>query len=206
MKAICKTIYLIVAVFSLLITAPVLAQHSPSGAVDGAANQNPYAPYEFLIGEWDVSPEGRPSQMVMRFQWRGTAKGYILFSASLLEAGGKEDLHFEGILIWNAVHQNLDMLVTLDPVNGTTQESGTLFIEPDGTVVRSIVSTGPRNIRGADGKLAAGSSNFRQTFKQMGPGRVRTVVMRETKNGWEPTFPGSDNLIMTKRAASMHGR
>lgn len=184
----------------VLLSAGGLAQH-PSGEPAGAAPAaDPYAPFERLIGEWDVSPEGQASAMVMRFKWGGTRRGYIFYSASLLLPGGKEDLHFEGLLIWNALDKNLDMLLTLDPVRGTTQERGKMFVEADGTIVREIEAIGPQSVRGPDGKPTAGSAHFRQTFKFRGADQVHTVVLRETKTGWVPTFPGSDNLLMTRRA------
>jgi hypothetical protein len=48
---------------------------------------------------------------------------------------------------------------------------------------------------GADGATA----RFRQTFQPDGPDRIKTRVLRETKDGWVATFPGSDRLVMTRR-------
>jgi hypothetical protein len=179
------------------------AQHAPASATTAAAT--PYAPYEFLVGDWDVGAEGQPPSLVMRLRWGGTLRGYLFYSTSLLRPDGEEELHFEGMLIWNALAQHLEMLLTLDPVNGTTLEKGRMFVQPDGVVVREISAIGPQAVRGPDGKPTAGAASFRQTFKQIDHDTVRTEVMRQTADGWGPTFPGSDKLVMKRRAASTRG-
>lgn len=191
-----------------LLVSTLSAQHAPPNAGAPAADATDvYAPYEILIGDWDVMSPGKPPSIAMHFKWAGGPRGYILFNTSLLH-GQSEETHFEGILIWNEVNRNLDMLVSLDPLAGRTQEKGIVRVESDGTIVREIVAIGPQAVRGADGKPAAGSANFRQTFKVVGPNEVHTTVMRQTKDGWVPTFPGSENLVMRRRtgvAAALAG-
>ena len=46
---------------------------------------------------------------------------------------------------------------------------------------------------------AGATARFRQTFQPDGPDRIKTRVLRETKDGWVATFPGSDRLVMTRR-------
>src|SRR5262249_57882974 len=127
-----------------------------------------------------------------RFKW-GPNKSYLWFSMAMLE-GGKEAPHFEGLLVWNGLKKNLDMLLAVDLANGLTQEQGTLSVSADGTVVREITMVG-----GEAGGAPGRSAHFRQTFKATGPDRVLTNAMRETQNGWVATFPGSDHLAMTRR-------
>ena len=193
------------ALLGVLLTVPGFAQHQPPGAPQPAVAASPYAPYEFLMGDWDVMQPDKPPFMVMHFKWGGGPRGYIFYNASMLKDGA-EETHFEGMLIWNAVSKNLDMLLTLDPTHGETQERGTVYITSDGTVVRQIQAIGPQSVRGPDGKPTAGSAIFRQTFKQTGPDEIKTVVLRDTLNGWVPTFPGSENLIMKRRAPAGHTR
>jgi hypothetical protein len=162
-----------------------------------------YAPYAFLIGEWDVGPEGGPPMGVMRLRW-GPNQSYIWYSMSLLD-GGKEEPHFEGLLMWNGVHRNLDMLIALDLSGGRGQEQGVVRVEDDGTVVRDITAYYSQGAgapsTGAIAGPAGATARFRQTYRAEGPGRVVTTVMRETANGWIATFPGSDHLVMTRRPA-----
>jgi hypothetical protein len=125
------------------------------------------------------------------------------YSASLL-MGGAERPHFEGMLMWNGVRRNLDMLLSLDLEGGRVQEQGTVSIAPDGTVVRDItayysegvgmITTGRR--AGPEGATA----RFRQTFKAQSADRVLTALLRESGDAWVPTFPGSDHLVMIRRA------
>lgn len=164
---------------------------------------DPYMPYAFLIGEWDVAPEaGGPPAAVARFRW-GPNRSYIWYSVSNL-VKGDEHPHFEGIFMWNGVNKNLDMLVMLDLAGGRVQEQGTVFVGPDGTVVRDMIavySEGARlppdfdSVAGPKGSKA----HFRQTFAKAGPDRVLTALTLETRAGWVPTFPGSDRLAMTRR-------
>lgn len=153
------------------------------------ASESPYAPYEFLVGEWNVAREGARPMMVMRFRW-GLNRSYIWHAAALLKPEGEEP-HFEGVLMWNGKNKNLDMLLMLDlSERAGAQEQGSLSLEPDGTVVRNITATR------ADGS----TGRFRQTYRRLADGKVETTVMRETPQGWVPTFPGSERLIMTRRA------
>lgn len=153
------------------------------------APKTPYAPYEFLIGEWDVAPASGPALGVARFRLASGGR-YIWHSMSLLE-NGAEKPHYEGMLVWNGVHRNLDMLISVD---GGLEEQGTVSVQADGTVVREITAYA------AAGEPRA-PAHFRQTFQASANGQILTTVMRETPNGWVPTFPGSDRLFMTRRAA-----
>ena len=75
--------------------------------------KNPFAPYEFLIGEWDVKSEVDESPMaVQRVRW-GPNRSYIWYAVALL-TDGSEEPHLEGMLVWNGVHKNLDMLFVMD--------------------------------------------------------------------------------------------
>jgi len=189
--------------------ALILAAGGRAGAAgppssDVRAATSPYAPYAFLIGQWDFAPEGGgPPLGGTLFRW-GPNESYIWCAATLHEAG-REVPHFEGLFVWNGVQQNLDMLIALDlEGGGRMQEKGVLRLEPDGTVVREITATYSEGLRtmGSGAVGAAGATaRFRQTFKPDGPDRLRTQVLRETKDGWVATFPGSDRLVMTRRKA-----
>lgn len=163
---------------------------------------SPYAPYEFLVGEWDVGPEGGDPGLVARFRW-GPNRSYLQYSASLLVKGAEEP-HLEGVMMWNGVQKNLDMLLMLDLKDGRAQERGVVSIEPDGTVVRDITAHYSPGVRlPPRGESVAGPEgatvHFRHTFKAAGPDRILTALLRETSTGWVPTFPGSDRLVMKRR-------
>lgn len=170
------------------------------GRGEAPAN-SPYAPYRFLIGKWDIAPEtGGPPLARALFRW-GPKQSYIWYGGSLL-VNNVEIPHFEGLLVWNGVRKNLDMLLTLDLEGGRVQEQGAMSVGPDGRVVREITafySEGQRPI----GQPAAGrggaKARFRQTFQATGPDRILTTVMREDGNRWVATFPGSDRLVMIRR-------
>jgi hypothetical protein len=161
----------------------------------------PYAPYEFLIGEWNVAVADKPPAMVARFAW-GPNRSYIKYAASLVTASGEQP-HFEGVLMWNGVSKKLDMLIMLDlSERAAVQESGTLFVEADGTVTRDITASYSEGATPMDGsKVGAQGAvvHFRQTYRRIAPDKVATAALRETTQGWVPTFPGSDRLLMTRR-------
>jgi len=104
--------------------------------------------------------------------------------------------------MWNGVHKNLDMLLSMDLRSGLVQEHGTLSIEPDGTVVRNVTGVYSEGAQPL-GLPVAGPSGLmarsRQTFKAAGPNKIFTSVMRQSEQGWVSTFPGSDHLVMTRR-------
>lgn len=163
-------------------------------------DQAQYAPYTSLIGVWDLTSEsgGEP---VGRFTFRwGPNKAYIWCAQSLL-VQGKEYPHFEGMLGWNGVSKKLDLMMSLDLVSGRTLEEGTLSVQPDGSFVREVTATYGEgavpigeNAAGPEGR----TSHFRQTYTVVDANTILTRVMRETANGWVPTFPGSDHLKMTR--------
>jgi hypothetical protein len=163
---------------------------------------NLYAPYEFLIGEWDVRSEtdGTPAA-VARVRW-GPNRSYIWYSVALI-ADGREEPHLEGMLIWNGVHKNLDMLFTIDLRDGRSQEQGTMSVAQDGSLVREINAVHSAGVPTTSGKAVGpegATRHFRQTYKQVGPDKIQTSVMRETDHGWVASFPGSDKMIMTRRS------
>jgi hypothetical protein len=179
-----------------LLLAAVL---SGKGARAEASKKGPYAPYAFLIGRWDVAPEGGGFAVARSsFRW-GPKQSYIWYATSLL-AGDQEQPHFEGMLLWNPVRKNLDMLLALDlEGGGRVQEQGSISIRADGTVGREITAYSAGT--GKDGAPGT-TSRFRQTFKPTGPDRILTNVMRKSAQGWVATFPGSDRLVMTRRKES----
>ena len=167
------------------------AQHGMP-RTDAATVENPYAPYRFLIGEWDVAPEGGgPAMGVARFRF-GPNQSYVWISMSLI-SGGAEAPHFEGLLVYNAVNRNLDMLVCGDLERGLMQEKGTFSMQPDGSALREITATFPAGGKGA-------TASFRQPYRPVSADRILTSAMRQTASGWVATFPGSDRLVMTRRA------
>jgi hypothetical protein len=153
-----------------------------------AAALDPYAVLEPLVGEWDVGPAGGPPAFVERFTW-GPNRGYLWMSVALLRGAEPEHLHFEGPIVWNASTRRFDYLFAVEP-GSLTQERGEFRIEADGSIVRDVVLTS------ANGTTAV----FRQTFRSFGDGRFESTLMRETAEGWLPTFPGSDSLAMVRRA------
>src|SRR5215469_395481 len=161
-----------------------------------------YAQYEALIGIWDVmARDGGLSLAVQRFTW-GPGHSYIWYAGSFMGRDGKEEPHFEGMLVWNGVHKNLDMLLTMDLKSGRAQEQGSFSVAPDGTIVREVTGVFSEGVTPmGEGKVGPDgmSKHFRQTYKPDGADRFLTSVMRETNDGsWVATFPGSENLIMKK--------
>lgn len=173
------------------------------------AAESVYAPYAFLVGEWQITPAGsQVPQAVTRFRW-GPGQSYLLLETSLI-IDSKEEPHFEGMLMWNGVHKNLDMLLTLDLKGGRVQEQGVVFVESDGTVVRDITAYYSEGVRTMGDTRPVGpqgaTAKFRQTFKSTGPDTILTTLLRQTESGWVATFPGSDRSLMTRRAASTKNR
>jgi hypothetical protein len=192
---------LVFAASSLFAEPSPLPAASSSEGLSQSASQ--FDPYEFLIGEWEVkaAKDDRPAAII-RVRW-GPNRSYLWYSSSLI-IDGREAPHLEGILVWNGIHKNLDMLFSMDLKSGRVQEQGTLSVDGEGKVVRDITAVygpGARPI----GMPAVGpegaTTHFRETYKQIDANKVSTSAMRETKNGWVATFPGSDRMIMTRRSS-----
>ena len=145
-------------------------------------------PLDPLIGEWNVGPPGGAAAFIERFTF-GPKQAYVWTRVTLIVAGGEEHLHFEGMAVWNAATGRYDYLYAVEPGTGV-QEKGEIYADGDGAIVRDVTLTA------ADGS----TGTFRQTFRDLGDGRFETTLMRKTADGWSPTFPGSERLIMVRRA------
>lgn len=176
---------LIAILLSAVAPTAASAQHGSSPA---AAAASPYAPYDWLIGDWYGRVESGSIRELIAY---GPNRSYIRFSAFTSPTGDPQHLHFEGIALWNAKTRRLDYLFAVEPGSGV-QESGTFRVEADGLIVREV------ELIDAAGKVAT----FRQTFRRTGPDSAVTTVMRKTHTGWQPTFPGGEKIELTRRGGS----
>jgi hypothetical protein len=152
--------------------------------------KNPFGPFEFLIGDWDVRSDADGTPMaVQRVRW-GPNRSYIWYAVALL-SDGREEPHLEGMLVWNGVHKNLDMLFVMDLNSGRVQEQGTMSVETDGTLVRNITVVYSRGVEAVTGPVgsAGATARFRQTYKQIDSDKIQTSATRQTERGWVATFP-----------------
>jgi hypothetical protein len=193
------TLRIIAALFALsVVTGPLSAQHAAPG--QPAAATDYYAPYRFMLGEWEIGPEGNPF-MILRFNF-GRNESYLWYSAATLQ-GGTEEIHFEGMLLWNGAQKNLDLLLTLDPQRGRIQEKGTMRAEADGTLVREITGTYssgmPLMWNGQRAGPEGATMRFRQTYKAISADEIVTAIMRQEGDGWVPSFPGSDHFVLRRK-------
>ena len=191
-------------VLACLVFACASAHPSPDGdnpASSETKTTNQYGVYSFLIGEWEVrAGEGGPIIGVTRVRW-GPNQAYIWYSQSLL-FDGREQPHLEGILVWNGVHKNLDMLLSMDLKSGRVQEQGTMSVGADGVLVRDITavfSAGARPIGMETVGPEGAATRYRETYQQIGPDKIVTSATRQVGDQWVPTFPGSDHLVMLRR-------
>jgi hypothetical protein len=173
------------AIAGLAVAAPSAA-HEPSPAAT-AAN----APFEWLIGDWDSEENG--NRLRQSLSW-GPHRSYVKYSTFMQQPGQPKRLHFEGIAVWNANSRMLDYVFAVEP-GSAIQEKGTIRAETDSSIVREVEFTG------SDGKVG----QFRQTFRRTGSDSAVTSLMRRTEKGWEPNFPGSERIVMTRRAGATEG-
>lgn len=171
-----------ILVFALASTADSVGADASAGSTP-----EPYRAFEPLIGDWDTGPANAPPAFVQRFSW-GPSRSYIWYRTSIFGQAGSERLHFEGLMAWNAGTKELDFLFVVEPAS-LAQERGTMRALPDGSIVRDVVLTNPD---GSEGR-------FRQTIRLNSADAGTTSLMRQTSKGWEPSFPGADNLRMTRR-------
>ncbi|HJT79907.1 MAG TPA: hypothetical protein VJ719_01815 [Chthoniobacterales bacterium] len=180
----------------------ILAAVLTSSLIQAQEPPNVYAPFEFLIGEWDIRAADSDKVMaVQRVRW-GPNRSYMWYSVALI-SDGKEEPHLEGMLMWNGVHKNLDMLFAIDLLSGRSQEQGTISATKDGELVREITAVHSEGVPTSAGKAIGsegGTRQFRQIYKRLGPDKIETSVMRKTDQGWVASFPGSDKWIMTRRS------
>jgi len=168
-------------------------QTSGVAAMAPARTDNPYAAYAFLIGEWDTSAPAGSAEGAIRQSLRwGPSNSYIWYGVyNRLGGAAQEQLHQEGIMVFNAQRNNLDFLFVHEP-GSYGEEQGSVHAEPDGSIVRET------NAVAGDGAV----THFRQTWRRTGDNTAVTSLMRQRQDGsWEPNFPGADNLVMTRRAA-----
>ena len=176
-----------------LFAAPTVAQHggaqpspTPLPTVSLRAANDPYRPFEFLVGNW-ISQEGS-STLRQSIRW-GPQRAYLLYSTYMQQPGQGERLHFEGIMAWNGKTKALDFLFAVEP-GSWIQERGTVRAEADGAIVRDVELIQP------NGSI----SQFRQTIRRVNDDTAITSLMTLKGNRWEPNFPGSERIDMVRRA------
>jgi hypothetical protein len=178
--------YLVIAAAGAL-AAPVLAQHGqPLPAVPLAQANDPYRPFEFLVGEW-VSQEGS-STLRQKIGW-GPERAFMTYSTTMQQPGKPERLHFGGIMAWNGKTKKLDFLFGVEP-GSWILERGSVHAQADGTIVRDVELIAP----------TGATSIFRQTIRRVDDNTAITSLMALRDDGkWEPNFPGSERIEMKRR-------
>jgi hypothetical protein len=175
---------------------------TPLCAAETGTPESPYAPYAFLIGEWDVTPEaGGPTTAVVSYRW-GPNQSYIFNSVSELR-NGVPTPHLEGIMVYNPITRKLETLVEIDLIKGQVLEKGSFTLQHEGHVVREVSVYPPRGAKMGQGALVSKDGvigPFREGFQLVNPDLLLTQIMHKSKTGWEPNFPGSDHLAMRRRA------
>lgn len=174
---------------ALLVSTSASAQQAPRQAVLETPTMiaNPYGAYAWLIGDWYSRPSSGPDVTIhQNFKW-GLKQSSIFYTTLTREKGKAEAVHFEGMMVWNAATKGLDYVIASEPGSGA-QEHGTLHVEADGTVVRDVTMVT------ASGK----EQTFQQRFWKTGADSAMTSLMRKSATGWEPNFPGSDKIAMSR--------
>src|SRR5215216_3402915 len=135
-------------VLGILATSAAAQEQRPPAA---PAAESPYAPYDWLIGDWYA--QAGPGMIRERITY-GPSRAYVQYSTFTASAAdGPQHLHFEGIALWNGKTKMLDYLFAVEPGSGV-QENGTIRAEADGSIVREVEFI--------DAKGGVGT--FRQTF------------------------------------------
>lgn len=181
--------HLFAAIGLIALAGPAIAQHSssptPLQVVPLTEANNPYRPYEFLIGDW-VSQEGS-STLRQSFRW-GPQRAYMIYSTYMQQPGSAERLHFEGMMVWNGKSKMLDFLFAVEP-GSWILERGTIHAEADGTIIRDTDLIAP------SGTVTV----FRQTISRVDADNAFTSLMTLRDGKWQPNFPGSERIDMTRR-------
>lgn len=188
--------------FRLLCIASAAAFAASSSALAheiryGKSVTDRYNRYSFLIGDWDVSDAkgGRPF-VTLKYHW-GPNHAYILSGAYI--AGTP---HYEGMMMWNGVHHNLDVLLATDMQHGLAQESGSVIFR-DGAVIQLTTASYSEGVS-AGGPVAGpngATQRTRQTMHSIDADHVALSVEVETPTGWKPMMAGGDHLLMTRTAS-----
>lgn len=166
-------------------TAPASAQQ-PRAPASTPVAINYYSDYDWLVGDWYA--KAGPGLIREQITY-GPNRSYIRFSVFTAPSEtADQHLHFEGMALWNGKTKMLDYLFAVEPGSGV-QENGTIRAEADGSIVREVEFIDARG----------GIGTFRQTFHQSGPDSAITTLYRQTATGWEPTFPGSEKILLTRR-------
>ena len=177
----------------LLIIGVAAVLVAPASASAHAVQQNhylatakPYAPYEFLIGDWYTKLPQENVLIHQQFAW-GPGKGSISYATYFNAPGQQEHLHFGGLIIWNGKSKALDYLFAVEPDSGT-QEKGTFTVQPDGSVIREVGATYP------NGNV----TQNRQTFRKLPDGNVEMDLLDRKPSGWASSMPAGKPIIMSR--------
>ena len=178
---------LLLAAAAVLVASPGVVSAHAVQQTHYLATAKPYAPYEFLVGDWYTKLD--PNTVIhQQFAW-GPGKGSINYTTYFTAAGKPEHLHFGGMMTWNGKTHAVDYLFAVEPDSGV-QEKGTFTVQPDGSVVREVEATYP------DGKV----TQNRQTFRKLPDGTISMDLLDRKPSGWASSLPAGQPIIMSATA------
>lgn len=147
----------------------------------------PYAPYEFLIGDWYATLKQENAVVHQQFGW-GPGKASMTDATYVVVPGKPEHLHFGGTMLWNPASKALDYLFAVEPGSGV-EERGTFSVQSDGSVIREVEAIYP------EGRVM----KSRQVFKPLPDGTFSMDLLSGTAAGWASTLPNGP-MIFSKSA------
>jgi hypothetical protein len=176
---------MIIATASLVVAGRADAHAVPESHY--LATAKPYAPYEFLIGDWYTQID-QNTVIHQQFAW-GPGKGSMNYATYFSASGKPEHLHFGGMMIWNGKSHALDYVFAVEPDSGI-EEKGTFTRQPDGSIVREVTATYP------DGRV----TQNRQTFRKLQDGTISMDLLDRKPSGWASSLPAGKAIVMSPTA------
>lgn len=158
------------------IVASPAAAHGVS-SVKVLETVKPYAPYEFMIGDWYAKLTEENAVIHQQFGW-GPGKASMTDATFVVLPGRPEHLHFGGTMLWNPTSKALDYLFAVEPGSGV-EERGTFSAQADGSVIREVEAIYP------DGKVI----KSRQVFRPLPDGTFSMDLLSGTAKGWASSLP-----------------
>ena len=165
------------------LVAPSAAGAHEVGGVKYLETAKPYAPYEFLIGDWYAKLPQENAVIHQQFGW-GPGKASMTDATLYTVPGHPEHLHFGGMMIWSASSKALDYLFAVEPGSGV-EERGTFVVQPDKSVIREVEAIYP------NGRVM----RSRQVLKLLPNGTLSLDLLEGKSGGWASTLPNGPMIF-----------
>ncbi len=166
--------------------------------------ENPYAPFEWLIGKW-VGGVRQGAQASMTFEW-GVNKTFIKYSG-IRPINGKEVPEYEGMIAWHGMKEKMIVTSVYLSENRLVMEEGEFEVLPEGGVRKyfKVFYAAGEKLPWSDGKIApkgGAALEFLQTWEPEDEDGLRDTFLMKKDGKWRSPHNRPEGFVWRRASTA----